>query len=87
MGFKLVGYKVAAISTVSLGIGMYDLSKKVIVYHQQMMENFLSATDSNTFLMTNTTAPSTLLDESEEINQVRAGKCYAITYPEKVWCM
>lgn len=68
---------------VSLGISMYNANKKVIVFHQQVMENFSSATDPNLFLITNTTAPSTLVDLPEEINQVKAGKCYAITYPWK----
>ncbi|WP_369436076.1 hypothetical protein [Lysinibacillus fusiformis] len=71
------------LSVIMLCVGLYDANTKVIIYHQQVMEEFSQASDPNLFLIEHTVTPSTLVDLSEKIKEVKTGKVHAATYPWK----
>lgn len=67
----------------SLGICMYDINKKVIAFHEQVMKEFEDSSNRPQYLIQNSVTPSTLLSLSDQINEVRNGKARAATFPWK----
>ena len=60
---------------------MYGANKKVIAFHQQVMQNFEDSRDRQLYLIEHAIAPATLLDLSDQIEKVRDGQVRALTLP------
>ncbi|MFJ3391169.1 hypothetical protein [Lysinibacillus sp. NPDC086135] len=67
----------------SLMICLYDTNKKVIAFHEQVMEELEDSSDRPQYLIQNSVTPSTLLSLSDQMNEVRNGKVRATTSPWK----
>ena len=69
------------ISIFMVFIGMYETNKKIIVFHQQVMQDFEDSTDRQLYLIEHTITPATLLGLSDQIEKVSGGQVRALTLP------